>query len=192
MVSRKYTSDYRLENVVDPRTGRLRTRPVYRGEYYRFRAAPAAVRGTKRLYLLASLLCTACFLAPLFSNAPSGHAMYVMLPFAALVFPVFYLLAGCRRLVAAKERVTREHRDKITDRLRGASLSACILSGISAAGHVVYWILNGSSLCDALFLLAAAVIFALSLVMFCQRARLEMEPCGPAQKSAADARSAEA
>ena len=105
------------------------------------------------------------------------RAAYVALPFVALVFPLFYLAAGCKRLYDAKDRVTREHRDKIVERLRGASICACALAGVSLVGLVVYWCLRGFAAIDLVCACAAALMIAANLVMLLRLHRsVEMEP----------------
>jgi len=174
MVTRKYTADYRLENELDPKTGRLVTRAVYRGDWFGFSAAPEAVAGLKKRDTVCGVLAALCFAAGLALNAPATRTMYVLLPFALLLFPLYYTLAGCRRLVTAKERVTREHRDKICDRLPASSLFLMILSALSAAGSVIRWAALGAVWRDLLLLLAAALIFVCGLLIFLRRGLLAM------------------
>lgn len=177
MVSRKYTSDYRLEDTLDPKTGRMSTRSVYEGQWFRFCADAAAVKRAARAYVLLTALCALVYAPPLLLDAPAMRAAYVALPFVALIFPLFYLAAGCRRIFTAKERVTREHRDKIVERLRGASVSACALSGVSLVGLIVCWCLRGFAAIDLTCACAAALIVTANLVMLLRLHRsVEMEP----------------
>lgn len=177
MVSRKYTSDYRLEDTLDPKTGRMATRSVYQGQWFCFRADAAAVRRAARAYVALTALCAVLFLVPLLLDPPGMRAAYAAVPFVALAFPIFYLAAGCKRLLEAKERVTREHKDKIVERLRGASVSACALSGVSLVGLVVSWCLHGFAAIDLMCALAAALIVAVNLVMLLRlHKNVEMEP----------------
>lgn len=163
--------------MVDPRTGKISTRPVYCGVWYRFCADAAVVARCKRMYALATLALIACYLTPLLLNAPSGHMMYVMLPLAAMVFPAYYLCAGCWRLLTAKERVTREHRDKTAPRLRAAGIAGAILSGISAVGQIVYGCIFGMTVKDGVSLVTTACVAGLSALLFSQCGRLAMQPC---------------
>jgi len=185
MVTRKYTSDYRLENSVDPKSGRLVTRPVYRGDWYGFLEPPETVARTRKTYLVCTGAAALAFLAALSLNAPATRVLYVLLPFALLLFPVYYAAAGCRRLVTAGERMTREHRDKIYDRLCSATLFLMIFSGASALGHAVMWALRGESVRDAIFLALTLVIFAAGLVMFRARRLLRLEKTGTAREDEA-------
>ena len=177
MVSRKYTSDYRLEDTLDPKTGRMATRSVYQGQWFRFCAGAAAVKRTAWIYTLLTALCALGFVLPLLFDPPAMRAAYVAVPFVALVFSLFYLAAGCRRVFTAKDRVTREHRDKIVERLRGASVSACALSGVSLVGVIVYWCMRGFAAADLTCACASALLLSVNLIMLLRlHGRLAMEP----------------
>ena len=175
MVARKYLGDYRLENRTDPRTGKIKTVPVYRGPWFAFAADRDTVRRAKRLYTALSALSALLFLLVLFLNAPSGRAIYVMLPFAAMVFPIFFCLAGCQRLLTAREKVTREHADKIQTRFTNCAFMMALLSAISTAGHLLYWFRFGMRLLDVLSLASAAAILAMAAVMFRKKDDLRMK-----------------
>ena len=178
MVTRKYLGDYRLENRTNPRNGKVVTVPVYRGEWFAFTADAQTVRKMKRLYPLLSALSAAMFLLVMLLNAPCGHMFYVMLPFAAMIFPVYFALAGSRRLLTAKEKVTREHNDKIRQRFTSCALFLIVFSAISAAGHVLYAVRTGVTAKDAVSFAAACVILACGAVMFAKKDNLETKNIG--------------
>ena len=175
MVARKYLGDYRLENRVDPKSGKVKTVPVYRGAWFTFAADANAVRRAKRLYPILSAVCALLFLLVLLLNAPSGHAAYVTLPFAAMIFPLFFCLAGSRRLLTAKDKMTREHADKICVRFASSSFFLALFSAISAAGHTLFWVRSGTSAPDALSFAATAAILAAAVTMFQRRDDLRMK-----------------
>ena len=179
MVARKYLEDYRLENRTDPKSGKVKTIPVYRGAWFAFAADERTVRRARRLYPALSALCAALFLLVMLINAPSGHAVYVMLPFAAMVFPIFFCLAGSRRLLLAKDKVTREHADKIQKRFTSSAFMMALFSGISAAGHVLYFFRSGVSVRDALSCMAALAILACAAAMFHKKDDLRMVRIDP-------------
>ena len=182
MVSGKYAADYRLENELNPRTGKLRTVPVYRGALFSFVRDEKTVAKMRLLYPLLTGLCVLVYFGLLMTNTRAGHTAYVMLPLAPLCFPLLYAMAGCWRLLTAKAQVTREHKDKLVNRL--AATSACMMgfSGASVIGHIVYWCLYGEERGDLLLLVGAALIFACGLVMFLNRKNLEMTQTGTTVK----------
>lgn len=174
MVSRKYVGDYRLENAVQP-DGRLKTAPVYRGDWFVFSGGAEALRRAKRTYVLLSMLCASLFAAVLLLNAPSGRFALATLPFAAMVFPVFFSLAGSLRLIASSARVTREGRDKMQGRFVACALSMSALCALSAVGHLVCWSIHGRTPKDILSLAATLAILASAIAMLSLRGGLDME-----------------
>ena len=174
MVSRKYAGDYRLENRADARTGKVKTVPVYAGKWYAFDADAATVRRMKRLYPALSALCAVMLLLVLTLNAPCGHVFYVMLPLVALVFPTFFAVAAAWRLLTAKEKVTREHRDRIQQRYASSLLFIILFSAISASGHVLYWFRGNGGALDVVSFAATALILAASIAMFVRKDALRM------------------
>lgn len=174
LVSRKYTGDYRLENITTA-SGKIRTVPVYRGDWFAFACDEATVRRLKKLYPSFSLLIALLFLLVLLLNAPCGHIYYVMVPFAAMIFPVFFALAAARRMITAKDKLTREHRDKLTNRYISVSLFLMVFSALSTIGHAIYCFAYAPAAKDFISLGSAAAICALSLWMFINRKHLKME-----------------
>jgi len=174
LVSRKYTGDYRLENITTA-SGKVKTVPVYKGEWFTFACDEAVVRRIKRIYPAFSVVITLLFLLVLLLNAPCGHIYYVMAPFAAMIFPVFFALAAARRLLTAKERVTREHRDKLTNRYISVSLFLMVFSAISTVGHIIYCFAAAPVWKDFISLFCAAAICALAVWMFFNRRKLYMQ-----------------
>ena len=174
LVSRKYTGDYRLENITTP-SGKVKTVPVYKGDWFAFCADASAVQRTKRLYPAFSAVIAALFLLVLSMNAPSGHIYYVMVPFAVMVFPVYFALAAAYRLLTAKEKVTREHRDKLVNRYITSSLFLMVFSAASSVGHIIYCVNFPPAAKDFISLACTAVICALSAWMFFRRKDLKME-----------------
>lgn len=165
LVSRKYTSDYRLEDTLDPVSGRVITRSIYQGLWFRFCRDASVVRRATRSYIVLTALCIVIYVAALIPDSPAMRTAYVAVPFAAMAFALFYLAAGCRRLATAKQRVTREHKDKITERLRGASIAALVICAVVLIGSVVSWCLHGFAVKDLFCTLGAALIAAMNLVM---------------------------
>ena len=189
MVSTKYTSDYRLENVVDPRTGKLVTKAVYRGDWFCFEKPAALVRQRKILFTILVGLITAAFIGALLLTGINERNQdmiaiekyYVIIPFVGLMFPIFFMGTAAVRMWRATDKVTREHRDKISDRFAATGISAAILSGVSVIGHIVSWAINGETVTDMIFLGITLIILAASLVIFLLRKDLSMIQCGTAR-----------
>ncbi|MBR3270998.1 MAG: hypothetical protein IKI59_03665 [Clostridia bacterium] len=189
MVSTKYTSDYRLENVVDPRTGKLVTKAVYRGDWFCFEKPAALVRQRKILFTILVGLLAAAFIGALLltginernQDVIAIEQYYVIIPFVGLMFPIFFMGTAAVRMWRATDKVTREHRDKIGDRFAATGISAAILSGVSAIGHIVSWAINGETVTDMIFLGITLMILAASFAIFFLRRDLSMVQCGTAR-----------
>lgn len=174
LASKKYVSDYRLENQPGARNGKVKTVPVYRGQRFVYDADAASLRQSQWFFTAATAISLAAFLLVLTMNAPCGHAMYVMMPFAALVFPLFFTAASCLRLWHKGEWFTREHRDKTGQRLNFCAVVMAILSCMSLVGHIVYACVTGFAAKDFISLACAAVVLCASAAMLSRRRELNM------------------
>lgn len=137
MAGRKYVSDYRLEESLTP-SGRMETKRVYRGEYYRYQESPECIRKLRLRILLVCVAVIVLMLPMLLTNSDLGRTIYVVLPVAASFVPLYLLLAGARRLGFPDVRFTREHRDKTERRIARSNLLLSIFLGIGSVGSVVF------------------------------------------------------
>lgn len=177
MVSRKYASDYRLENI-KTKSGKIVTKPVYRGDLFGFSKPKAEVKKLKYIFLISTIIEWLLFLASLLINTRSGRAMYVSLPFLALAFPLLGQSDAVWTFVSAKDGVTRMVKDKITEKLISWIFMVLFFSVCSAIGHIVFWVRNGESVIDVVFLILTILIIASSWNLFIKRKDLEMKKTG--------------
>lgn len=173
MVTNKYASDYRLENV--EKNGRLVTVPVYRGDWFRLLTDDEQTKKSKGLFLILTLLIAVFYLGALFLNTPCTRVMYVMLPFAAMCFPIFYMVTALVELLRYKGKSDRERKDIISTRFSSTSVICMVFSGGSFIGHIINWILNGEQTSDIVFLGFTAAVLVASIAVFSQKHRLVME-----------------
>lgn len=174
MQSRKYVDDYRLDNVLDA-NGKLRTVSVYAGDWYGFVLSGCALVRLKTVCAAASLIAAVSAIFPLCRSVPVMRAWYVCLPAVFALLPAGMAVGSAVYILTAGEKVTREHRDKSTDRMKGASAGLLILSAITLAGETAYLLLNGAD--DGLVscMLSSAVTLAAAVVLFLQKKNLLME-----------------
>lgn len=137
MAGRKYVSDYRIEDSLTP-TGRVESRRVYQGVYYRFLESPECIRKLRLHIIIVSVAAIALIFPLLLTNSDLGRTFYVVFPVTASFVPLYLLLAGARRLGFSDVSFTREHRDKTDKRISRASVWLSIFLGIGSAGSVVY------------------------------------------------------
>lgn len=189
MVSSKYASDYRLENVVNPKTGKLVTKAVYRGDWFKFLKPAELVKKRKVLFTLLTFAVTALFIAALLLTGVSErnedvkalNQLYVFLPFVGMVFPIYYLCGAAFRLWRATDKVTRSNKDKICNRFASCSVILMGLAGASLIGHIVSWALNGETGSDRILLAITIGVIVCAAVMFVFRGDLSMVKCGTAR-----------
>jgi len=172
MAGRKYVSDYRLEETLTP-AGRMETKRVYRGEYYRYQESPACIRKLRLRILLVSAAVIALMLPMLLTNSDLGRTIYVVLPVAASFVPLYLLLAGARRLGFPDVRFTREHRDKTDRRIARSSLLLSIFLGVGSVGSIVYCIRRSCSGGELFCVISLVLgwICAMSLLPWRKKAR---------------------
>ena len=107
-MTRKYTQDYRLDNIVTP-SGKLKTVPVYTGLWYEFEADAETVRRAKVRYLVLTVGAVLSLLWLLVFTNHMDRGWYVSMP--AAISTLFLLFAGMStwRLCTAKgpEKVRR-------------------------------------------------------------------------------------
>ena len=182
MDSKKYVNDYVIVEDYDPVRKKLITRAVYNGRYFGFVHADN-IKKIKTLYLSLSAVIFLSYVLILFINAPCSHNWYTMVPLAVMMLPLIFMGASALRLIRAGEKMTREHRDKVTNRYRVVTLASLILSGAALIGHVVYSILVHDTGRDILYYVLTVLIFTSSFFLFKKRDLLSTEEL-PEEKSA--------
>ncbi len=144
MVSRKYTKDYRVDYEQGKR-GRIKTKTYYVGDYYTFVSTRDQVKRTKRIYLICVIACIVSF-ASFAIQSTASHTMYVAIPQALAVFPLFYLVMGVYNLFVLEPPFTREQSDKISNRIISSSFATLLFATVALCGDVVCWALNASEM----------------------------------------------
>lgn len=177
MVSRKYASDYRLENVKDKK-GKIVTKPVYRGELYSFSKSKKEIKKLKKIFIISLILEWFIFLLSLFLNTRVGRAMYVVLPFLGVAFPLLGETDTIWAFLSSKGPMIRSEKDKITEKMVSWIFTAFLLFIFSFVGHIIFWIRNGETITDAIFLVLTVLEIALSWNLFSKRKDLEMVKTG--------------
>lgn len=177
MAGKKYLSDYILEERIQPGSGRIKAEAVYRGDWYRFSIEGEELKRLKITLTVLSLLCVIAFFAALSVNSPCSRFWYVILPFAGMVFPIFFLLGAGYRLLTAGNRMTREHRDKLEKRFPPVTLFLMAFSGLALIGFMVYIFSVRPTSWDWIYPVSEIVIFVSSLLIFLRRNALKMEKC---------------
>ncbi|MBQ0071947.1 MAG: hypothetical protein KBS81_08895 [Spirochaetales bacterium] len=177
MVSRKYASDYRLENVTDKK-GRLVTVPVYRGDTFSFERPEDEMKRIKSTFVAFLVLQIVLFFIPLFLNSQSARTIYVSLPYLAMAFPLLGEADAVSTFWTLKKDVRRSEKDKVTEKLVSWVFLTMLFGSFSTLGHIVHWVLDGETVTDAIHLVVTILIVALGYSLFSKRKLLSMRKTG--------------
>lgn len=175
MSERRYAGDYRLEEYVTPK-GKVETRRIYQGAFYRFRREEKAVRALGKRLCLISLGCLIFLLPMLFNNTRIGRTAYVLLPIAFTLLPLYHTAAVGVRLQSSPGELTRQMRDLTDRRLRSAGVWLAVMLAADSLGCVVYWIAKGLQKGELLCILGIFLSFLCSLMVLKMRTYAQTEP----------------
>lgn len=174
MVSKKYIKDYRLDYIPDKK-GNLKAVPVYEGKVYCFQNEGTIVKKAKWYVFAMLLVSLLMYIIPLLLEDVCLKKFYVMVPYAFLVFPVFFAFCGFYRILTAKEENTREHKDKAQPRLKASSFVCLLLSFLSLVGQVVYAVKERTTLKNFVVMSCTVLFFVSFLSVFMRCGKLIMK-----------------
>ena|GEM_PF-2143728 len=139
MKERKYKDDYRNELRLDPVTGREKVVPVYHGKYFETPVAEV-IRRQGPFAMLSGFLFLGLMLAYYLIDFPGTKVLYVFIPSAFCLFPVFYWIIGGYACWKTPDRMTRLQKENGSGRVLRSS-----------AGCAVFIVIT--LICDLIFLL---------------------------------------
>lgn len=177
MVSRKYTSDYRLENV-EGKDGKTKTVAVYRGDLFDWIVSKEEVEKIKKIFTFSTIIEWVLLMISLSLNTNKSRVMYVSLPLIAVAFPLLGQTDCLFVLRKIKKSVERKDKDKVSEKLVSYIFVTLFLSSCSAIGHVISWLISGESILDALLLIINILLIGLSWNLFTKRSKLQMKKSG--------------
>ena len=132
----------------------------------------------KTIFIATTVIEWCLFFLSLLLNTRAGRTMYVSLPFLAVAFPLLGQSDGVWTFVSTKSDATRMIKDKITEKLISWIFAVLFFSFCSIIGHIVFWIRNGETVIDAVFLVLTVLLLFLSWNLFVKRKDLEMKKTG--------------
>lgn len=192
MATKKYVKDYRLENTTG-KNGRTVTKPVYAGAYYVYEKTPEEVRHARLMVTIFGAAAVLSLIAGLAVYGRDGFTSqyYTLFPFALCAFPLLYLGFAVYAFYVNKDKITREKKEKMIDRLEKSGLIASIFSAMNLIGLLIAAILKIAGVetrpmlvNDIIFIAVSSLLFIVSVLIFGLRKSLRMVPL--IQETAAD------
>ena len=174
---KKYAKDYESEVYADIR-GRLHTKAVYRGKFFRYRAEEGTVRRQLLWDSGITVLAWAALFTALMLNTCAGRTMYVILPAVCCFLPLVYVSWSLITGWLHKAPMKREFADGVYERRCSSSLLYLIFAGAALLGYAVMVILKTSALflpADILFGGMLLILLLTAILLFRRRKGLAVE-----------------
>ena len=183
MISKKYTSDYRLENVTD-KDGKIKTVPVYCGTYYQLASERDKLKQVRLYSLIACGFYWVFFFFGLAFDSGSLRQIYVSLPYVFSCLPAafysFSVYNFSKSVTNPPEKgFTRKQRDAISEKIPQNAFISFLLSCGGMLGMVFYFIFRYKTyggVQDVLILVSLSVMATASLFVFSLKRHFKMQP----------------
>lgn len=171
---REFAKDYKIEFVERPGRKRPKAVRVYVGAWYRFKEPPEKIRFLRWFYLISLAVVLTALIVPMCIDCTFTRTWYIQVPAAIAVIPAVFACCAVWRLWTAKEKVDREHKYMLGDRMSGASVFLMVFCGASFLGCVYESIANTAAPTDLLVSGCCMLSVIGSVAMFSRRKSLEM------------------
>ena len=159
----------------------LRGEYEYTGAYFKIDMPADSLKRIKiQSIILAGAIAVLFILAGL-TNAPSSRVMYVMLPYAAAMLPIAFMLAAVYRIARYQKPMTLKQYDHSIVQLKTVTIATLILTAISAVGDIVYILFfcaAGDIIRELFYLTACVGIIAVSVALFMFQRKIICVECG--------------
>ena len=172
---RQYAKDYKIEYEEIPGRKRLRAKRVYVGPWYQFTEPPEKIRFLKWFYLIGMALIAVLLLVPMCMDCPFTRIWYIQVPAMAAWIPWVFAACATWRLWTAKDKVDREHRDMLYDRMSGATLFLMGFCLISFLGCVFASSEKSMQTADWVVAVCTVLSGVTGIALFSKRKSLSME-----------------
>lgn len=180
---RDYAKDYQIRYEETQGKAHPRSVRVYVGPYFRFKAEQAKIRKLRWFYTIGLAACAVFLLIPMCIDCTFTRTWFIQVPAAAAWIPWVLATASTWRLWTAGEKVNREHRDLIHDRMSGACLFLMGFCLISVFGCVRMMGTFSPTLSDYLVCGCCVGSELSAIALFSRRGELEMVPVAQPEES---------
>ena len=171
---REFAKDYKIEFVDRPGRKRPKAVRVYIGAWYRFKA-PEKIPFMKWFYLVGLAVIAATTLVQMGIDCSFTRKWYVQIPAVTAWIPWVFAACATWRLWTAKEKVDREHKSMLSDRMNGSSLFLMMFTVASFLGCVFETATNAAQLIDIVVTGCSMISGVTAIALFSKRKSLEME-----------------
>ena len=139
MKERKYKDDYKNELRLDPVTGKEKVVPVYHGSYYETPVVDV-IRRQGPYAMLSGALFLALMLVYYIVDFPGTRVLYVFIPSAFCLFPIFYWIIGGHACWRTPDRMTRLQKENGAGRVLRSSAGCAIFMAITLICELIFLI----------------------------------------------------
>ena len=162
----RYNQDYRLLEEFRE-DGRIRTDYEYIGKPYRFQKARGEVEKAKKRALTAAALAVFAYIAAMIPYSFAMHRLWIALPFAAQIVPLFLMLELLTGMPAGKETLERREAERGNNRYPALAVILCFFSGAALFGDLIRILTERTAAAgDAVFTVCLTGILAAGTAMF--------------------------
>lgn len=162
-MSRKYRDQYVMQTV-ETKDGPMK-KAVYTGKYFAAQVPEEKLSKYKAALKGISLITAMLFVGMGLVNNAGSRVIYVILPYAILVIPIFYMLMTTISFGRTKGKLTFPEYDKVFVRMKTAGMGALILAIAGAVGVLVF-ILSGKGNTPGLEILFLAGYIGIAFLAF--------------------------
>jgi hypothetical protein len=141
-MNRKYADQFELQTVKTQKG--VRKMVVYRGNYFLAKVPAEKLNRYKAALKGTSLAMATLFIGMGLVNNSGSRIFYVILPYAVLVLPIFFMLVSTITFGKTKDKLTVPEFDKTVGRIKTTSIVAFISAAAGVVGGLIY-VLSGQS-----------------------------------------------
>lgn len=168
----RYFKGYVKEKELVGEKGKYKTRYVYHGNYYYWKAGKDVIRLRKKLYGVLTAVNLVIMFALTIIDSEASRNTYVMIPVLAAIVPLIYEVIGFMQFSRTGDKVREFDFEEINIKLRYASLAYSTLMAAAAVISLVWLFFADDRWSFVLTAFLGLVCSASSLVIYIKHRRL--------------------
>lgn len=172
--------DYKNIDYLDGK-GKVKTRVEYIGKYYK-PDDDKEYKTHKNKVTVFSFILFALYVASMIVYSGAMKAMYFALPFAGLIFPLFFYLINVYKLHFKKMPLRQEDYDSMFSTFKIWCVSGVVLGLAASIGYVIKMVTEGVSTIDILPVSAVFLFLIFSVLIFRSIVKTKINTVGEEKK----------